>query len=102
MPFPNKGSQDCVCVVNFSTPPTSIPFDTTCIFKANSHPFIQHDSYVFYARAQEMFVVDLQVRVASGLFTPYVPDFDAAQLQTIKNGLQASPKTPRDIKALQL
>lgn len=44
--FPNKGSQTCVCVVNFSTIPTHIPYDPTCVFTAGDHPFIKHQSYV--------------------------------------------------------
>jgi len=101
-PLPLYGSQDCVCVVNFSTPTTHIPYDTTCIFNANSHRFLRHDSYVFYARAAVKFVRDIETNIANGLYAGYLPDFTAAQVQTIKNGLQASPKTPRDIKALQL
>lgn len=102
MPFPLKGSQDCVCVVNFSTPSTLIPYDTTCIFQANSHPFIQHDSYVYYARAQELFARDVLANVASGLYKPYPPDFSALQLQQLKDGLRNSPRTPKDIKSLQI
>ncbi|KAG8152162.1 hypothetical protein BFF94_018370 [Burkholderia catarinensis] len=102
MPFPNMGSQDCVCVVNFSTPPTGIPYDTTCVFHAGSHSFIQHDSYVYYARAREIFVRDLQANINNSLYVGYLPDFTAQQLQLIKNGLQQSSKTPKSILSLPI
>ncbi|WP_321845816.1 hypothetical protein [Paraburkholderia bannensis] len=102
MPFPQKGSQDCVCVVNFSTPPKSIPYDTTCVFLANSHPFIQHDSYVYYARAQELFANDVATHIANGTYKAFPPDFSLAQLQLLKDGLQKSPKTPKHIKSLPI
>lgn len=101
-PFPFMGSQDCVCVVNFSTPTTHVPYDTTCIFKANSHRFLHHDSYVYYALAEAKFVRDIQANIANGIYVEYLPDFTAAQVQIIKAGLQQSPKTPRDIKALPI
>ena len=101
-PFPFKGRQDCVCVVNFSTPPQHIPYDQTCIFPANSHQFIQHDSYVYYARAQELFAKDVLARLASGIYTAYPPDFTPNQVKMIKDGLMKSPKTPKDIKGLPL
>nr|WP_249172087.1 hypothetical protein [Burkholderia vietnamiensis] len=102
MPFPNMGSQDCVCVVNFSTPPTGIPYDTTCVFNAGSHPFIQHDSYVYYALAREIFVRDLQANINNSLYVGYLPDFTGQQLQLIKAGLQQSSKTPKSILILPI
>jgi hypothetical protein len=101
VPFPNKGSQPCVCVVNFSTPPTHIPYDKTCIFQPGSHPFLQHASYAYFKKAEELFARDVAKRINSGIWT-LEPDLSAADVQALRNGLVASPQTPRDIKNLKI
>ncbi|RQS22451.1 hypothetical protein DIE00_34115 [Burkholderia sp. Bp8989] len=102
IPFPNRGSQPCVCVVNFSTPPKALPYDQTCVFRANCHPFIKHDSFVYYRMARDLFARDVEANIASGIWTLQPPDFSAVDVQTLTQGLFNSPHTPRDLKSLKI
>lgn len=106
IPFPNRGSQPCVCLVNFSTVPSNpkVPYDTTYIVPANSqaHPFLHADSYVYYGRAREEFAKDVEANVANGIYIAKPPDFDAGMVHQIIVGLRNSRFTPRNISALPI
>jgi hypothetical protein len=96
------GNQPSVCVVNFSTPTSHIPYDQTCIVKPAAHPFLKHDSFVYFKMARALFSRDVEANVQSGIWTPNGDDVSAATLQELKDGLAKSPQSPRDLKALKL
>ncbi|SAL09270.1 hypothetical protein AWB69_00010 [Caballeronia udeis] len=104
--FPNRGSQPCVCIVNFSSVPTNpnVPYDKTCIFPASAavHTFLQADSYVYYGRAREEFAKDIETMVAKGIYSPKPPNFGSVIVQQILVGLRKSNSTPKNIVALPI
>ncbi|QBR04224.1 hypothetical protein E1956_44675 (plasmid) [Paraburkholderia pallida] len=103
MPFPSMGAQGCVCVVGFSSvPSSSTTYDTTCVFQASDHPFIVHASFAYYRYAQALFAGDVEKNIASGIWTPKPPDFDANQVKRLKDGLFASQHTSRYLKSLKI
>ncbi|EIJ42003.1 hypothetical protein BegalDRAFT_1100 [Beggiatoa alba B18LD] len=82
-----------ILVVSITSLKSGIPYDATCVLKSGEHPFIQHDSYVLYHRAEiretaqlkrcveinqcivkEMMNIDVFQRICKGLiessFTP--------------------------------
>jgi len=41
-----------VLLVNITSVPEGLPYDSTCVLKIGEHRFVKHDSYVFYAKAR--------------------------------------------------
>jgi hypothetical protein len=68
--------------------------DSTCLLEAEEHPFIQHQSYVLYAKAQQLGHAGIVKCVKTGLYVPKEP-FGRTLLDRISAGLAASPMTPR-------
>lgn len=104
MPFPMKGQRPCVCVVNFSSVPCHTQYDNTCVFTPgpNTHPFIQHDSFVYFAKAADLFAADVESNVNSMVWLAKLPDFSVADVQQLKAGLKISPRTPRHLSNLSI
>lgn len=95
--YPINGC-DCVLVVNITTvyPPPAM-YDPACILHNGEHPFITHDSYVFYADAIIWKVPNVISRQQSGELIPK-PDMDEAIFQRIISGFEASDFTLPRIK----
>src|SRR5262249_27606257 len=72
--------------------------DTTVLLKRGDHPYIIHDSVVFYADAR---IVDCR-KIDAGVNAGYFPQLAAcspAVLKTIQEGLLKSPYTPNKVIA---
>ena len=54
--YPPVG-HNCFLCVNISSVPNGVEYDTACVLNNGDHPFIDHESYVYYDRAQ-IFGVD--------------------------------------------
>ena len=99
-PFDGYGSALCLALVNFSSvPKPPAPFDNTCVLAAGCHPFVQHDSYVYYRHTRIEQERDVLQRLAQGVYIPHEP-VTAAVLARIRAGLLQSPFTRREFKLL--
>jgi hypothetical protein len=58
------------------------------------HPFLEQQSYVFYAKSRQIAHVGIIKCAASGLYVPK-ESCDEAVLEKIRNGVTASAMTPR-------
>lgn len=65
--------------------------DRTCVLGSNDHPFLSHESYVFYAKALQIEITSLPEKAKN---TPV----SAAVLGKVLAGVQQSKFTPRGIK----
>lgn len=86
----------CMCSIQ-----NNLPFDTTCVLDAGSHPFVTHATYVDYRYARIEPSAVLAARVADGTFTPHqrcTPEL----LAQIKAGLNTSRFTKRAFKGLPI
>jgi len=68
--------------------------DPTCILEAGEHPFLDHQSYVFYARPQQIGQAGIIKCVKSGLYI-VKENCDEAVLKKICEGVATSAMTPR-------
>lgn len=71
--------------------------DQTCVLQAHEHPWLRHQSFVLYRKAEIVSAAALQARIQSG----EVLERDEVNAQTflrIKNGLCNSPQTKRKVK----
>jgi hypothetical protein len=71
--------------------------DQTCLLQAYYHPWLRHQSFVLYRKAEIVSAHALQARIESG----EILERDAFNAQTffrIRNGLCQSPQTKRKIK----
>lgn len=100
-PFPERGSQPCVVLVNVSTVRQGMRHDGTCGLSAGCHPFVKQDSYVVYRSARIERVSHVQQLVQQGLFKPHTP-FEEDLLARVKVGLKRSPFTTREFKNLAI
>ncbi|REI82822.1 hypothetical protein [Klebsiella variicola] len=91
---------DCVLVVNISSvyPPPAYS-DPACILHAGEHPFVFHDSFVYYEDAIVWKVPNVISREQSGELTPHA-DMEENVLQRVLSGFEASDFTNEDIKIL--
>lgn len=72
--------------------------DKVCIFKAQDHPFITHDSYIEYSQLLHIRVDYLQNLIAIGSAKPKSP-ITSQQLTNIKNGALVSDSIrPSELK----
>ena len=70
--------------------------DTTVILKKGDHPYIVHDSVVFYADARIVDSRQIEAGIKAGLF-PQLAACSAALLKSVQAGLVQSPFTPNKV-----
>jgi hypothetical protein len=90
-PNPNG---ECVVVNITSAKSTSV--DRTVVLQKGDHPFIQHESVVFYAFAHKENVKKLCAYLASGT-AKQKQALSNTMLKKIQNGILKSPDTPHEI-----
>ncbi|WP_260232709.1 MULTISPECIES: hypothetical protein [unclassified Enterobacter] len=80
-------------VVNISTVyPTPAYHDPACILSAGEHPFVRHDSYVYYGDAIIWKVPNVVSREQSGELIQHV-DMQEAVFQRVLTGFEQSEFT---------
>jgi hypothetical protein len=96
------GKQPQICMVSFTTVYPNIFHDPTCVFQAQEHPFITHESYVAYMLARVVSERDWTTLVQQAMFVPHRDDFTKTQIRRIKTGLYSSPHTPHEFTTFGL
>jgi len=81
-----------VLLVNITTVPNGLPYDSTCILNPGEHRFIKRESYVYYAKARIEAANALLRGIKSGQLIPH-EIMDQAVVKRICDGLQQSPHT---------
>ena len=93
-PYKNANMDDsCALMVSLSTIRIGVPYDPTCILYEGDHPFIKHESYVFYQKARLENAVKILRGVKSGQLIPQDP-IDQGVFARVCKGLQESRLTP--------
>lgn len=90
--------KDCVLAVNLSTVNALIDCDNTCILKIGDHPFIKHDSYILYRKADIFGVNSISRSVDDGSFSTHQPFNDIA-FEKILAGFAISKEVRPKIKS---
>jgi hypothetical protein len=99
-PFQNYGPALCIALVNLSSVPMQgVSFDGTCILRADCHPSVRHDTYVYYRGTRIEQLRDVLKRLEEGFYTPG-EQLDVPVLLAVKAGLLNSPFTKREFKQL--
>lgn len=89
----------CIVSVNFTSVTAEKRIDSACIIEAGEHPFIQHQSYVFYEKIQIIDHEHVCTCVRTGVYRP-AQKVSVELLERIVTGIQASSFTPRKFKKL--
>lgn len=84
-------------MVSATTIHAGIPYDPACIVKEGDHPFIRHDSYMYYRQARVTPVDHTMEMVASGVWTPKDP-FSTALMHRVMHGAFTSRQMNREIR----
>jgi hypothetical protein len=93
-PYKNINMDDSwILMVSLSTIRTGVPHDPTCILYVGDHPFIKHESYVFYQKARLENADKILRGVKSGQLIPQDP-IDRSVFARVCKGLQESRLTP--------
>lgn len=98
-PLDGCGPSDQVIVVSVTTLRPDARHDPTCILQAGEHPFITHESYVYYRQPEVYTVDEVDKRVATMGWQgkePCSPELYAK----ISDGLRRSKMVPNYIKEL--
>ncbi|PLR40483.1 hypothetical protein CYR32_01700 [Chimaeribacter coloradensis] len=83
---------ECVLVVNITTVYPNAPHDPACILHAGDHPFVKHDSYVYYADAIIWKIPNVVARKQSGELIQHA-DMDDRVFQRVLAGFETSDFT---------
>ena len=70
--------------------------DKTCVLDVGDHPFIQHPSFVFYARAVIHLADNLQRGFENGKIKPQA-EMAEEVFKRVVDGITVSPDTPRNV-----
>ena len=102
-PFFNRHTGEIsVVAVNISSIREGKPYDKTCVLSEGDHPFIRHDSFVYYKGAVIFRVEKLRFSIQAGEIS-VLDDVSETVLQKVLQGFKLSPFTPKKIlKALEL
>lgn len=90
----NPCAGNCHLLVSISTVRAGRMYDPTCILSPGDHPFIEADSYVYYARSVQLPHLGIRKCVEALLYMPR-EQCDEAVLERICAGTLNSPMTPR-------
>ncbi len=93
------GTQPHVIMVSVTTVKPQFPHDPACVIRAGEHPFVTHDSYVYYRDPRVESVAHVQNMVDNAVWQAREP-CSPELLQKIRAGLLASTRVPRYIKQL--
>lgn len=99
--FPTEGygKRLCIVSVNFTSVTAEKKIDNACIIEQGEHPFIIHESYVFYEKIQIMDFAHVCMCVNQGVYRQ-AEEFKPLLLNRIIDGIQKSSFTPRKFKIL--
>lgn len=89
--------QDGVMVVSVSSVPPNGKHDKTCLLYKGDHPFIKHDSYVFYRGCQVKSAASLLEGVKNKVLQPHTP-MDDLVFARVLAGVPISGHTPNEMK----
>lgn len=92
---------DSVLIVNISTVSNMPHVDHTCILSVGEHPFIHHDSFVFYNKADIYSVNSLVDNVTNGNFVCHEPCSEAV-FAKILSGFDVSKSLSYKVKQFYL
>lgn len=93
------GARPHVIMVSVTTVKPEYPHDPACVIRAGEHPFIVHDSYVYYRDPRVESVDHVEKMVLTSVWQERDP-CSAELLQRIRAGLLSSTRVPRHIKKL--
>lgn len=93
------GEQSQVIMVSVTSIKPDYPYDAACVIRAGEHPFVTHDSYVYYRDPRIEPVAHVENLVETAVWQ--VKDSCSEELlNRIRAGLLASTRVPRYIKKL--
>lgn len=93
------GGNDQVVMVSITTVKPDFPHDTACVIQAGEHPFIEHESYVYYREARIDSAAHVDNMIATMGWHPKEPCSPALR-NRIMQGMMISKRVPRHIKLL--
>lgn len=91
-------AKECLLLVNISTVDPDLETDSACILQAGDHPFIRHNSYVYYRKADIFGVDSVSRNVAEGNFIAHAPCTDDI-FQRILDGFAISEEVKPKIRS---
>jgi hypothetical protein len=97
--FQNNLDEDQAVIVNVTTSNSKKLLDPACQIVAGDHEFIQHDSYVYYAKAKEIDLSVLNTKISSGEFEIRDP-LSEKLLKKVQQGFHGSKFVSPKIRSL--
>ncbi len=95
--YPNL-VKECVLAVNLSSVNKLIEYDKTCILKIGEHPFIKHDSYILYRKAEILGVNSISRNIDDGSFSTH-ETFSDVTFEKVLDGFAISKEVKPKIKS---
>lgn len=86
-----------VLAVNITSVNSALEYDASCVLQAGEHPFITHESYVYYKKA-DLFSADRMEQAINDGAYQVDHDFTDATFVKILKGFEISPEIPYKIQ----
>jgi len=86
-----------VLAVNITSVNPALEYDASCVLQAGEHPFIKHDSYVYYRKADLFNADKMEQAINDGEFQIH-HDFTDATFAKILKGFEISPEVSYKIQ----
>ena len=93
--------KECFLAVNISSIDSFIQYDATCILKTGDHPFVKHDSYVYYRKADIFGATTTARLVAEGEISSHDPFSDVVFEKILDGFYQSKEVRPKVLKYFQ-
>ncbi len=90
-------TKECFLAVNLTTIYRDIAYDDTCILGIGDHPFVKHDSYILYKKAEVLGVDTVTSQVMAGDIRVSEPCRNDV-FDRILNGFNVSPHVKPKIR----
>ncbi len=94
-------AKECFLAVNISSIDPILQYDPSCILKAGDHPFIKHDSYVYYRKADIFGATTTARLVAEGEISLHDPFTDVVFEKILNGFYQSKEVRPKMLKFFQ-
>ncbi|RMX08522.1 hypothetical protein D8I35_05450 [Corticibacter populi] len=99
MKIEGYGPHDQVLMVSVTSVKPGLKYDDACLLKAGDHPFIRHDSYVYYRDPRIELASKVTENVQIGQWVAREP-CNAQVMARVLDGFQRSRLLPRYVKNL--
>lgn len=95
--IPHYGTVDQLVFVGMSTIYPEVWHDSSCVVRKGDHPFVSHDSYMYYRKSFISSVPHTMDMIQKGVWIP-MDSFSAPLMKRVMSGLKGNESASREVR----